>query len=167
MKKSILTLLAAISFGSLVAQNSTPANNPQSATTTQQGSVMQPQMQVPGNVSKRFTTDYPNTNSTWTKSGTNYRAEYMDTKSKTGRAVVYDMNGNPVGMERELSRSDYPANINQYYTASYPNEEYRIWTSDDKTGKQTYFIPRKTEILYFDDKGTFVRKDAHTQDIAR
>jgi len=180
MKKSILTLLAAFSLGSLVAQSNSPSTNTQSGsssttkqgttTTTQQGTNMQtPQSntQVPGSVSKRFNTDYPSTNSTWTTAGTNYRAEYMDPKTKTGRAVYYDTNGNPVGMERELSRSEYPASINEYYTASYPNEEYRVWTSDDKTGKRNYFITRKTEVVWFDDKGTYVRKEARPQDVAR
>jgi len=175
MKKSILTLLAAFSLGSLVAQNNPPTTNPpsgssttkQGTTTQQQGTVMQPSTQVPGAVSKRFSTDYPNTNSTWTMSGTNYRAEYMDPTTKTGRAVLYDQNGNPMGMERELTRSDYPASINEYYTASYPNETYRVWTTDDKTGKRNYFISRKNEILWFDDKGTYSRKETRPQDVAR
>ena len=180
MKKSILTLLAAFSLGSLIAQNNPPANNPQSGTNTtkqgtttptqQQSTVTQPAQtntQVPGAVTKRFSTDYPSTNSTWTMSGTNYKAEYMDPKTKSGRAVLYDMNGNPIGMERELTRSDYPASINEYYTASYPNEVYRVWTTDDKSGKRNYFISRKNEILWFDDKGIYSRKDTRPQDVAR
>jgi hypothetical protein len=187
MKKSILTLVAALSIGTLVAQSTSPTTNPPSGTqekkkempgtqgteemqtkqTPQQSNTAKSATQVPGTVSSRFSTDYPNTNTTWTMSGKNYRAEYMDPKTNSGRAVVYDQNGNPLGMEREVSRTDLPPTINEYYTATYPNEEYRVWTNDDKTGKKSYYITRKSEVLWFDDKGAFIRKEAHNQEMSR
>ena len=162
----MLTILAVFSLGSLVAQNNPPATNPPTGSrSTSPQSTTQQNTQIPGVVSKRFSTDYPNMNSTWSTSGTNYRAEYMDSNSKMGRAILYDKSGNPIGMEQELGKGEYPASINDYYTVSYPNEQYRVWTSNGTDGKRNYFVTRKSEVIWFDDKGTYTRKVPRSSDI--
>ena len=178
MKKIILSVLAVLSLNALSAQNSTPATNPPSGTGTNSNdrsnsgnmstypgrsntpSSTQTQqynqnVQVPGGVSKRYNTDYPNMQSSWSMNGKNYRADYMDTKTNKGRAVIYYPSGNPLMTERELGTGDYPRSINEYYNTNYPNEKYKVWSSEDNTGKRSYYVTRKSDVIWFDDKGTY------------
>jgi len=158
MKKSISTLLAVLSIGTLVAQNNPPATNtPPGSRNTPQTS--QQNTEVPPAVSKMFDTDYPNTKSTWTMAGSGYRSEYMDPNTKLSRAVIYDADGNLIGNERELGQGEYPATINKYYSTSYPNEEYRVWIREEPAGTKNYFVTRKTEVIWFDDKGNYTRNN--------
>src|SRR5688500_20058555 len=153
MKKSLLLLCAAFSMSAVVAQNTNPPTSPSTTqpqnsktqSSTWQNTPAQQNTQVPGTINQRFTTDYPNIKPNWSTSGTNYRAEYMDTETRLGRAVLYDQNGNPVGKELELNRTEYPKTITEYYSSNYPNEEFRIWSAEDMTGKRNYFVTRKSE----------------------
>lgn len=173
MKKSMLLLLAAFSMGTVVAQNTNPATSPSTTqpqnsktqSSTWQNTPAQQNTKVPGTVNQRFSTDYPDMKPNWSASGTNYRAEYTDTDSKLGRAVLYDQNGNPVGKELELSPTEYPKTITEYYTATYPNEEYRVWSTEDMTGKRNYFVTRKSEVIWFDDKGVYKTKTLRTTEV--
>lgn len=169
MKKSILSVLAVLSFGTLVAQNNPPATNPAPAdrkssttttTTTQTQSQTGNMHQVPGTVNSRFSTDNPGMTSTWSRSDTYYRAEYMDKDSRSGRAILYDENGNPMGTEREIGTADYPTGVSDYYTKNYPNEPYKVWSSEDKTGKRSYYVTRESDVIWFDDKGAYKSKSA-------
>ncbi len=168
MKKSILMILAAFSVSITVAQNNPPAtnpargtNNPDQRTQTQSGTTPQ-SSDVPGTISKRFSTDYPNTQSNWSQVGTNYRAEYADTASRLTRAIIYDVNGNPVGSESQLGNNEYPRTIGDYYSKSYPNEKYNVWSSQDNTGKRSYYITRESDVIWFDDKGNYQNKTPRT-----
>ncbi len=174
MKKSILMILAVFGFGTLVAQNtppatSTPTNSRQTTTqqTTTKTTTTQQNPQVPADVSKRFGTEYPDMRSTWSMSGANYRAEYMDTQTRMGRAIVYDKMGNPVGKESEVATGQFPVTITEYYNTSFPNETYKVWSSEEQTGNRNYFVTRKSEIIWFDDKGNYTRKTPISSDIAR
>jgi hypothetical protein len=147
MKKSILMWLAVFCMGTVAAQTTAPA------TKSSQNA------QVPSEVSKRFMTDYPNTQVAWTMSGTSYRAEYIDPNKQMGRAVLYDKSGNPLGVEREIAKGEYPTAINEYYMSTYPNEKYKVWIREEN-GRRIYFVPRTSEIVWFDDKGSYTRKNA-------
>lgn len=144
-----------------------PSRTQQSTTTTTQSStILNPgTVQVPGDINKRFSTDYPNVRSTWSQSGTNYRSEYMDNTSRTGRAIIYDQSGTPVGTESELGSTDYPKTIGDYYSTTYPNEKYKVWSSEDTNGKRSYYVTRKTDILWFDDKGNYTTKTVRSSDV--
>ncbi len=167
MKKSILSVLAVLSFGTLVAQNNAPATNPVPAdrkssttttTTTQTQSQSGNMHQVPGTVNTRFSKDYPNMTSTWSHTENSYRAEYMDKDSRTGRAIIYDQNGTPIGTEREIGSADYPKTITEYYSTTYPNETYKVWSNEDKAGKKSYYVTRENDVIWFDDKGSYRSK---------
>jgi hypothetical protein len=133
----------------------TQTHTPQNTQTTTNQTV-----KVPESVNKRFSADYPDSKSTWTMRGNNYRAEYRDQSTNLNRAVIYDMAGNPIGTERELNMSDYPGTLRDYYNSNYPNESYKVWSSEDKTGKRTYYVPRKNEMIWFDEKGNYRTKNS-------
>lgn len=161
-------VLSAFSFSVAVAQNTSPAtnaprgtNNPNQPTQSQSGTTPQ-NNDVPGTISQRFSTDYPNINSNWSRVGSNYRAEYADTASSLGRAIIYDANGNPVGTESQLGRGEYPATVNDYYSKTYPNEEFNVWSSQDNTGKPAYYVTRESDVIWFDDKGNYKNKTPRT-----
>lgn len=158
MKKSIVTMVLVFSMGALSAQTTPPPADSRTKTTTVQQS-----NQPPSSVTTRFNTDYPNMRSNWSASGTNYRAEYTDPATKRSNAVIYDMNGNPVGMEKEISKGEYPGTINDYYSKTYPNEQYRVW-SREENGKQIYYVPRNSEQLMFDDKGNYTPMEINKKD---
>ncbi len=182
MKKSILSVLAVLTFGTLVAQNNPPATNPtpsdrrsstntntqqgnQPGTNTQSQSGTGNMHQVPGTVNSRFSKDYPNMTSTWSQSDNNFRAEYMDKDSRTGRAIIYDQSGNPIGTEREIGSADYPKTITEYNSTTYPNETYKVWSREDSNGNRTYYTTRKNDIIWYDDKGNYKSKSLRGTDI--
>ncbi len=160
-------MLAAGIVGMLAAQTTNPQGTSTTTTKTTTTTTVQQNVQPPGAVTKRFNTDYPNMRSSWTMSGRNYRAEYADANTRLGRAVIYDETGAPVGMEREIAKGEYPVTINEYYSTTYPNETYRVWTIDDNAVKRNYFVTRKSEVIWFDDKGNYTRKSAVNQDMPK
>ena len=116
------------------------------------------EVQTPGVVTNHFNVDYPNTNNaTWYKDGSDYRAEYTD-GNNMGRSVTYNKDGMRIGTEAQLSNSDYPSAIGDYYTKKYPNEDYQVWSSVDGAGNTTYYTNHKSETLWFDKSGKYTSK---------
>ena len=152
--------MVVFSLGTLSAQNTPPPSDARSTPAT----TAKPTQVPPAAVSTRFSTDYPNTKATWSTTTTGYRSEYIDPNTKMYRANVYDANGNPVGMEKEIAKGEYPTTINTYYSTTFPNEQYRVWTRDEN-GKKVYFVARPNETIYFDDKGNYTRKNERTSEM--
>lgn len=140
MKK--LFLFAAIAFSSF-------AVNAQTTTATPDNS----NMQTPGPVSTRFTTDHPNTQASWTMDGSNYRANYTDGSVHHG--ATYDAKGKLISTDEQLGAGAYPAEIGDYYTKTYPNETYEVWSSTDAKGEKTFYTTRNSETVWFDKSGKY------------
>lgn len=128
-------------------------------TTGNNGALQTDGIQTPSLITNHFNVDYPNNTPTWHQDGSNYRAEYMDSKTNTGRVAIYDKNGVRIGTEEQLSSGSYPSTITEYYTKKYPNEtDYRIWSSNDGLGNTTYYTNRKSETIWFDKTGKYKSK---------
>jgi hypothetical protein len=140
MKKMILLAAAALCLNKVVAQT-TPEDR---------GNI-----KTPNTVTTKFNTDYPNANATWSRDGSNYRAEYNDRSTNVPHSVTYDKNGNMLTREERLSRGTYPQAIGDYYTKNYPDENYDVWSSTDGTGNVTYYTIRNNEMLWFDNNGNY------------
>ncbi len=116
-------------------------------------------VQTPSLITNHFNVDYPNNNPTWRQDGSNYRAEYIDSKTNMGKAAIYDKNGVRIGTEEQLATGSYPITISDYYTKTYPNEtDYQVWSTNDGLGNTTYYINRKSETLWFDKTGKYKNK---------
>ncbi|MEO6305938.1 MAG: hypothetical protein ABIP51_22520 [Bacteroidia bacterium] len=157
MKKLILITATFLSFTVVLAQKNTATpgtnNGVNSNTQSDMGTI-----QTPSIITNHFDIDYPNNTAIWYKDGSNYRAEYSDSKSNIGRSATYDKNGVRIGTEEQLSSGNYPTEISDYYTKKYPNEEYQVWSSKDGMGNTTYYTTHNNETLWYDKAGKFTSK---------
>lgn len=111
---------------------------------------------APPSISNKFITDYPGAAPFWVMDGPNYKAEYRDTKTQKGKAIVYDGNGNIIRNDNELDRSNYPAGVSDFYLTNYPNEEPQVWVTEDDMGNRLYYIKRKSEVIWLDKDGKYL-----------
>lgn len=147
MKKIILMAIAVFSIEMATAQTNTATPDNTMG------------VQTPSLISNHFGIDYPNNNAIWYQDGSNYRAEYIDSKTNLGRSVTYNKNGVRIGTEEQLSSGSFPSGISDYYTKKYPNEtDYQVWSSNDGLGNITYYTNRKSETLWFDKTGKYKTK---------
>lgn len=110
---------------------------------------------TPNSITNRFNTDYPNTNPTWSREGSNYRADYW--QGTMGRSITYDMNGNMISRNEQLSSGSFPSGISDYYSKKHPNEQFDVWSSTDANGNLTYYTNRNSEVYWFDKSGKYTR----------
>lgn len=117
--------------------------------------------QVPDSISNKFKSSYPNVkNAQWKTDKNLYTASYRDSMNFENR-VIYDKTGKFQMNQRQISSTTAPKPVNDYYQANYPKEtDYFIWRQDDYNGMQQFFIERQNEILYFDENGKFLKKEA-------
>ncbi|MBA3683297.1 MAG: hypothetical protein H0W73_19340 [Bacteroidetes bacterium] len=154
MKKVILMAVAVLSIKTASAQTNT-ATPDNTGVNTQ----MNTGVQTPSLITNHFNVDYPNNTATWYQDGSNYRGEYMDSKTNTGRVAIYDKNGVRIGTEEQLSNGTYPSTISEYYTKKYPNEtDYQVWSTNDGLGNTTYYTNRNSETYWFDKTGKYKNK---------
>jgi hypothetical protein len=151
MKKFIVCASFLLALSSLSAQttNAMPAST---------------NVQPPSGVSTRFNNDYPNMQPTWTMDGSNYRADYAD--GSNSRSVIYDPKGKMMSREEMLSNGTYPSTIGDYYTKTYPNEKYEVWSSTDTEGNMTYYTKRNSETVLFDKSGNY-KKTTKTKTVKK
>ena len=111
----------------------------------------------PSSVSDKFSKENPNTNATWHMDGDNYSAEYMNNSTSLGKNVVYDRNGNVIRTDNEMSPDglNYPASIGDYHSKNFPNEGYRVWSTDDGKGNKWFYTKRKNGTIWFDKDGKY------------
>jgi hypothetical protein len=145
MKKLILAAFFAFGMNVIVAQTNT--GTPQSTSNN---------ISVPSTITNKFSADYPNIHPTWRMDEGYYVADYMD--QGMGRAIYYDKSANIMRTDKEINRDIYPDQINQYYTTNYPNEKYKIWSSEDGEGNMNYYSKRKNKLLWFDKNGKYMDK---------
>src|SRR5438105_3143257 len=99
MKKIIILLMAIVGLNSMIAQT------------------------TPTIVIVQFERDCPNTVAVWRPIDCYYRAEYLDKMSNTVRTVAYDRAGYVLHRDWKMT-NNYPVRIDDYVSASYPNEKY-------------------------------------------
>ena len=87
----------------------------------------------------------------------NYQAEYYDQSNNLGRTVVYDRNGTIIREDHELGAGDFPTAIGDYYTQNFPNESYRVWSSEDVSGNRVYYGKCKDQVAWFDKEGKYMQ----------
>lgn len=111
----------------------------------------------PSNISDKFNSENSGMNATWHMDGENYSAEYMDTKSNMGKNVVYDRSGNIVRTDDEMSADgmNYPSSIGDYHNKNFPNEGYKVWSTDDGKGNKWFYTKRKNGTTWFDKDGKY------------
>ena len=112
---------------------------------------------VPEPVKTKFSKDYPNVVPNWNLDGGNYQAEYYDQSNNLGRTVVYDRNGTIIREDHELGAGDFPTAIGDYYTQNFPNESYRVWSSEDVSGNRVYYGKCKDQVAWFDKEGKYMQ----------
>ncbi len=149
MKKTILMVAAVFSIQLATAQTNTATPD----------NTMASSMQTPTLITNHFNVDYPNNNVTWYQDGSNYRGEFIDSKTNMGRVAIYDKNGVRIGTEEQLTTGAYPTTISDYYTKKYPNESgYEVWSTNDGLGNTTYYTNRNSETIWFDKSGKYKSK---------
>lgn len=111
----------------------------------------------PFTVSDKFNSDYPGIDPKWRMDGENYSGEYLDNKTKMGKNVVYDKNGNIVRTDHEMTADglNYPPAIGEYHSKNFPNEGYKVWQTDDGKGNKWYYTKRKNGTIWFDKDGKY------------
>lgn len=107
-------------------------------------------------VREKFRNMYPDVTPVWKMDGQNYAAEFLNPETLKGMRLVFNKDGHVLRKESELD-SSYPQSINDYYIKKYPGEKYKIWSTVDETGQNTYFIQRGTETIRFDNRGQYVK----------
>ncbi len=159
MKKQILILVTNLGVNVLLAQPNptmqTGQTLPTDGTRTEKNDVA-PVADTPPEITKKFNTNYPNIDATWQMDNNNYAANYKDEGTKMGRTIVYDKNGNIVRSDNEISNDVYPIGISDYYKKNYPNETYKVWSSQDNNGNKTYYSKSKTDVIWFDKNGKYI-----------
>jgi hypothetical protein len=154
MKKIILMAVAVLGIKTATSQTNTATPDNIGVNNEVNSGV-----QTPSLITNHFNVDYPNNTATWYQDGSNYRGEYIDSKTNVGRSVIYDKNGVRIGTEEQLSTGAYPSAISEYYTKKYPNEpDYQIWSSNDGLGNTMYYTNRNSETLWFDKTGKYKNK---------
>jgi hypothetical protein len=118
--------------------------------------------EVPDTVRSAFTHKYPDAgNVQWRMENDNYYATYEDT-GKMGHTIIYDRNGQVSGQQSQVGNKDIPGGISDYYRTHYPNEKnYKVWLEQDQNGQKKYYVPGKSETVYFDQDGNFTNKEAN------
>jgi hypothetical protein len=144
MKRTILIAFAAIGLNAAIAQTNTPVGRDLNG------------VDPPAVVTNKFQTDYPNINADWRMDEDNYAAEYRDPATNMGRILVYDRNANLIRTDNEM-KEGYPDMIGNYYTKTYPNEDYKVWSSKDGKGNITYYSNRNDDVLWFDKNGKYTK----------
>lgn len=118
---------------------------------------------IPSDITKKFTTNYPDIEATWVKQGDTYKVLYHDEGTKMGRILVYDKTANIIQTDMEINDLSYPQPIGDYYTKNYPNESYKVWVSQDNNGIKKYYTKRNKTDVWFDSKGNYVTTKSSDQ----
>ena len=111
----------------------------------------------PSTISNKFNTENPNMNAKWQMDGDNYSAEYMDNNTNVRKNVVYDNNGSILRTDEEMNSDgmNYPPGIGDYHNKNYPNEGYKVWSTDDGKGNKWFYTKRKNGTTWFDKDGKY------------
>ena len=117
------------------------------------GTFAQNAAKTPTAVTAAFQRQYPGASPEWKADGKNYKAVFTDPKTRLGHIVVYDKEGNVVRSENEMDKLSSPGAINEYHSRNYPNEDYRIWSIEEKGGVSGYYSDHRSQKVQFDREG--------------
>ncbi len=111
----------------------------------------------PSTISDKFNTENPDMNANWHMDGDNYSAEYIDKNTNMRRNVVYDNNGGIIRTDNEMNADglNYPPGIGDYHNKNFPNEGYKVWSTDDGKGNKWFYTKRKNGTTWFDKDGKY------------
>lgn len=115
--------------------------------------------QVPDSVRHKFETDYPDMkNPQWSPEGSGYKVTYKD-KQDVEHSVFYEPKERAYTHRYEMDVNNAPPSILDYFKKNSPDEKYKIWVEEDKSGKRTYYVPGSIGKYYFNSNGEFIRKE--------
>ena len=113
--------------------------------------------ELPASVNTAFISRYPNQSDvTWYRYQNGYIASYND-NNKINQRVVYDMNGAPVYMGKQIRSSTLPATTTTYLKSNYPNTTYdNVYEVMTPSGEKTYQVWVDGTWVKFDKNGNMV-----------
>lgn len=114
-----------------------------------------PMMPLP--ILEHFARKFPDATPYWGIEGTYYFLRYVDPSTSLARSIIYDRFGTIVRCENEVSFSDCPVSLQQYYLRNYPDETLRIWCCESGSERK-YFLRRGDLTVWFDRDGNFISK---------
>ncbi len=109
--------------------------------------------EAPAIVTSKFTTEFPNSNPSWSMSGENYAAEILDGTTQLKKIIVYDSFGNQLYTSSENGPGTYPKPIMNYFKKNFPENKYQIWSLQKKDSVTAYYSIQNKDTLWFDSKG--------------
>ncbi len=117
---------------------------------------------APAIVTSKFTTEFPNSDPSWSMAGENYAAEILDGSTQLKRIVIYDSFGNKLLTSSESAPGSYPKPIGNYFKKNYPDNKYQIWAIQKKDSISGFYSLQNKDTLWFDKEGN---SDAHKRSI--
>lgn len=111
---------------------------------------------APKQVNNKFESEYPGVKAVWSLEDNNYRASYTDANTALNHYILYTKQGEIISKESEMDYTEYPININKYYSQRFPEEKFRIIKCEASNGDTYYFAKHKTAIIKFDTAGNFI-----------
>lgn len=99
-----------------------------------------------------FARHFPDATPYWGIEGKFYSVKFADPQTGLARALIYDREGNVIRCESEVSLSDCPLTLQQYYLRNFANERLRIWCFTED-GDKRYYLRRGSKKVWFDGEG--------------
>ncbi|HKC69131.1 MAG TPA: PepSY-like domain-containing protein [Bacteroidia bacterium] len=115
--------------------------------------------EVPGAVSSKFSSMYPNsTVDHWKKEKGNYEVKFMQGGKKM--CVAIDPSGNVVKTSTTISASELPSSVNDYVAKNYSNQKItEAEKISEADGTTKYEAKVNGTHLCFDSNGNFVKSE--------
>lgn len=167
MKKAIIIPILLLSLHVVFAQETQPGH-PINAVTDQKQNInemawdnsrmtMMQSTDMPSSVSNSFKKEYPDQGDvTWYKSNSGYIASYNDNTSMN-QIVMYDMEGNPAYMGKQIKPTSLPATTTTYLRSTFPDAEYdHLYEVKNPSGETTYQVMVNGKWMKFDKSGNMV-----------
>lgn len=119
--------------------------------------------EVPAAVTAKFATLYPNVkDAEWEKEGANYEAEFDVNKTET--SCSFDASGNLLQTETEISVSELPQAVKDYFTKNAPGKKIKEASKMvDPSGTISYEAEVDETDYIFDASGNFVSKEVEVE----
>src|SRR5690606_28507205 len=107
---------------------------------------------IPLKILVSFARNFPDATPYWGIEGKFYSVKFADPQTGLARALIYDRDGNVIRCESEVSLSDCPLTLQQYYLRNFANERLRIWCFTED-GDKRYYLRRGSKKVWFDGEG--------------
>ena len=115
--------------------------------------------EVPGVVVTSFQSSYPSVSTVqWSKAGTYYVADYS--VSGNDMFITYDLSGKIIETGEGVAVTSYPASLTTYVKTKYKDEKIKkVYKVKDANGKTVWKGKVKTDYLYFDENGNYIKME--------